>query len=687
MNSTLGDPIRVDDYTRRQLLRLGIERVSDALYYFPRSYQDRRNIPLISMLVPTQSQFATGAIEAVQEEIAKNRLSIIKVQIRDSSGRLELVFFNQAYLIKILKVGLWVVVSGKLDVQPFTGTRQFIVAELDVIRNESDRLSSVGCIVPIYGLTQGVYQSVVRSAIANILAKVDQHIPDHLPQTVRDRLNLMPLSQAIIELHRPSRPEMASAARQRIVFDEFLRFQMGMVEKRQVARREVSSVHLSGQNELTAAYINQLAYRLTDAQSRAIRELVSDVTSGYRMNRLLQGDVGSGKTDVIAVALLMAVGSGYQAAVMVPTEVLAEQHFRRFCGQLSAINVDVFLLKGGQRSKERRNVLEKLATGDPLVVVGTHALIEDAVVIPRLGMVVVDEQHRFGVVQRMKLQQKSTAPHCLYTTATPIPRSFMLSVFGELEKTIIDEMPPGRLPADTQYFPLSSQRDVWNLCRYQLQLGRQIYVVYPLVDESEKTDLQSAIQGFELLKGMFDDVEVGLVHGRMTGNDKNDRMTRFKQGVIKILVSTTVIEVGIDVPNASVMIIVNAERFGLSQLHQLRGRVGRGAYKSYCILLGEKTTKMARERINAMVTTHDGFKLAELDLKLRGPGEILGTKQSGLPEFKLGDLVNDEPLLHLAYRVARKIFEQDPELSASDHQPLAQWFRRYQSFSPEEVLN
>ena len=677
----------LNDYALRQLARLGIHTVGDVLGYFPRGYQDRRNIPRISQVTGSGVQLVTGMVEAVTEEVVKNRVSILKCRIRDVSGAIELVFFNQSFLKPVLKVGLQLVAAGKVEVNSYTGSRQLMVSELDIIRSEADRRMALGVIVPIYPLSQGLYQSRVRGIILEVIEKVVGQVDDHLPLWVRDKLNLMPLSDALKELHLPTSPHLCTAARQRIVFDEFLRFQMALVEKRQVRSRETTDIRFVSTHCLLDRYMESLTYRLTADQTAAISDVVGDVISGRAMNRLIQGDVGSGKTDVIAAALLLAIGSGFQAALMVPTEVLAEQHFRRFSDQFSELGVNVVLVKGGQRSRERKAAIARRASGEPMVAIGTHALIEVPVVLPNLGLVVVDEQHRFGVMQRMKLNQKSMTPHCLFTTATPIPRSFMLTVFGDLDKTIIRELPPGRRPPQTVFFPLNAIGKVWELCRGQLSAGHQVYIVYPLVEESEKMDLASAMDGYVGVCQEFPSISVGLVHGRLPSVEKNNIMARFKSGEIKVLVATTVIEVGIDVPNATVMVIVNSERFGLSQLHQLRGRVGRGAARSYCILLGKAKTEVAQRRMDAMVQISDGFQLAELDLKLRGPGELLGTRQSGLPNFKMADLVQDQSLLSLAHRTAMRIFERDSELTRIENAGLARWYRSATPFTVETRLN
>jgi len=440
------------------------------------------------------------------------------------------------------------------------------------------------------------------------------------------------------------------------------------MKKRHQHIKDIKGDVLTIQGHLTTTYQTALPYSFTQAQTNAIKEIAEDVTSGIAMNRMLQGDVGSGKTDIAVMALLFAIQTGKKGAVLAPTEILATQHDVKFKMHLQALNVPVVLLKG--QAKSRTKILELLQAPEPLILIGTHAILEDDVIIHNLGLIVIDEQHRFGVHQRLKLQQKGFNPHCLYMTATPIPRSLMLTAYGDLFKTIMDELPPGRVPVKTYHLTPFRIPKVYEFCKEQLKIGHQIYFVYPLVKESEKIDLQSAIEAHEQLRHIFIDHTVGLLHGKMKTQEKDQVMQDFKNKTIKILVSTTVIEVGIDVPNATVMVIWHAERFGLSQLHQLRGRIGRGGNASYCFLVSQPKGEDAKKRIKAMIDTTDGFKIAEYDLSIRGPGDLLGTRQSGMPDFKIADLIRDEKTLILTRKIANQIIQKDPGLTHPLHQEI-----------------
>ncbi|NBV42102.1 ATP-dependent DNA helicase RecG [bacterium] len=599
---------------RKQLERLGVFSISDLLYTFPRTYQDRRVLPPIRSLRIEGSVTIYGVIADVSSEETKHRTWIIKAHVTDRSGTILAVFFNQPFLRTVLKPGLEVVLSGKMERNSFSGILQLTVADLEIIRSSDDRLWSLGRIVPVYPLVQGLYGIKMRQYIRSAVRIGLPYIRDYLPEWLRSKLNLCPLPQAIESIHFPDSPPINFAARQRLVFDEFFRFQLGIARKRNRVARNPTKFRLSVDCDLVLRYLNALPYRLTKAQLRVIKDIGEDIQSGRAMNRLIQGDVGSGKTDVAVVTLLTAIDAGMKGAIMAPTEVLAEQHYLKFSRQLEPLGVQVALLKGNQRSRHRKAVLEALSGEKPVVVVGTHALLEPGVVLRDLAVVIIDEQHRFGVMQRMRLAEKGMNPHCLFTTATPIPRTFTLTLFGDLDKSIIDEMPPGRIPIETITIRESQLPKLWMHCRTSLLEGRQLYVVYPLIEESAKLDLQSAIMGFdEIRQSIFPDFRVGLVHGRMSGAEKTAVMAAFKSGEIQVLVATTVIEVGVDVPNASMMIIMNAERFGLSQLHQLRGRVGRGQFRSSCYLVATPKSEVAKKRIDAMVATTDGFELAELD--------------------------------------------------------------------------
>jgi ATP-dependent DNA helicase RecG len=479
----------------------------------------------------------------------------------------------------------------------------------------------------------------------------------------------MPLALALKKIHFPKTEEDIAQARRRLVFDEFFFFQLSLANRYMTRKITENADPLHTTGELITRYRNTLPYTLTNAQERAIQDIANDVTKPIAMNRLIQGDVGAGKTDVAVMSLLFAINSRKKAIIMAPTEILAVQHYLKFKSYLDPLNIPIYILKGGMKKKEKQETLDKLSEETPCIIVGTHALIETNVTIPNLGLAIIDEQHRFGVIQRLKLK-KSQSPHCLFMTATPIPRTLLITSFGDLDKSIIDQMPPGRTPPKTYFFKEKSLPTLYTYFDDEIKKGFQVYVVFPLVEESEKIDLKSAIEGWEQLKSHFPNYEIGLVHGRMTPQEKSDIMKKFKEKTYQILVATTVIEVGIDVPNATIMMIHHAERFGLSQLHQLRGRIGRGAAESRCFLIGEPKTQNAKQRIKAMLDTTDGFKIAEYDLEIRGPGDMLGTRQSGLPEFNLGHLIRDEAILQQARKTAFAILESDPELTSPEHQHI-----------------
>lgn len=642
--------------------KLGLHSSADALYFFPRLYEDRRNLPKIMALSSGDMALIKVTLKTLVHDNPKPKLTLTRCILEDETGLISGIWFNQPYLKKVLKVGMSLIIKGKVDINQYTREKQISVSEFEIINSKDD--SSLQPITPIYPLTAGVYQSQVRAAIKKLIKDKVPLMTDPLPDALVKTLELMPLKIAITQMHIPSSDDLLKKARTRHVFDEFFYLQLALAQRLSDQNTLYPGPILTPQDHLAETYIAQLPYTLTAAQKRVIREVASDIKSGTAMNRIIQGDVGSGKTDVAAMAALFAIQSGYNATLMAPTEILAEQHYIKLSARFASLGVPVYLLKGKMKKKEREQTIAQLNMSQNYLIVGTHALIEDPIVIPNLGMAIIDEQHRFGVMQRQILKKKGHSPHCLFLTATPIPRSLMLTVYGDLEKSLIDEMPPGRTPIQTAFLRPSKSEDVYQFCRNHIAQGRQVYIVFPLVEESEKLDLQAAINAFEDLKQTaFNGYSVGLIHGKMPPSQKQDVMAQFKNGTLQILVATTVIEVGIDVPNASLMVIHHAERFGLSQLHQLRGRVGRGPYQSYCFLIADPKSDTSRQRIKAMLDTTDGFKIAEYDLKIRGPGDMLGTRQSGLPEFKVANLVADQEILLTARKVAFHIIKNDPDLS------------------------
>ena len=528
------------------------------------------------------------------------------------------------------------------------------------------RSEQIGRLLPVYGLTEGLTADRLRNLMRPVVAAA-RHWGDPLPAAIQAREGLVTLPDALLQIHGPSNQESLSAARHRLVFDEFLLLQLGLLQRRrQLTNRPAPALAVEG-DALLQAFLELLPFPLTGAQQRVLAEIRADLCRDQPMARLVQGDVGSGKTVVAIAALLTAIDSGCQGALMAPTEVLAEQHYRKLCEWLPQLHVTCALLTGSTPLRRRRELLSDLANGSLKMLVGTHALLEDPVQFQRLGLVVVDEQHRFGVHQRNRLLDKGLQPHLLTMTATPIPRTLALSIHGDLEVSQIDELPPGRTPIRTSLLAAADRDEAYSLIREQVSLGQRAYVVLPLVEESEKLDLRSAVDVHQQLsEQVFPNLQVGLLHGRMPSAEKQAAITAFASGETQVLVSTTVVEVGVDVPEASVMVIDHADRFGLAQLHQLRGRVGRGAAASYCLLVNDSRNALARQRLEVLVRSNDGFEIAEMDLRLRGPGQVLGTRQSGLPDLALASLTDDGEVLEQARRVAQEIVSVDPDL---EHHP------------------
>lgn len=644
--------------------KLGVFTISDLLFYFPRDYDDRRTLPTIASLKASQVAGIVGIITHVQEKQTPKQ-NLIKAIVRDRSGVLEAVWFNQPYLKSVIKPGKRVYLKGKADWSVFNPELlQFAVQEMEVLAPEDN----ANQIQPIYRLSQGVYPLKFRGILKDALPFL-KAIPETIPADICTRYQLTPLSEAIKILHFPQDAHQFEKARYRIVFEEFFSFQLALGVKRKIQKRATNPFQFAFPSEAVRNFHRLLPYKLTDSQQSAIADIQTDLMGKTVMNRLIQGDVGAGKTDVAISALLMALEAGYKAALLAPTEVLADQHFFKLQNLVASFSshfdfpIEVVFLKGKLTPKQKAVAIKRLADPKPCLVVGTHALFEETVAMPQLALAVIDEQHRFGVAERNSLQRKAPHLHCLYMTATPIPRSLLLTCFGDLDKSIMSTLPAGRKPIKTYFFRENSLSKVFGFCQNEIAKGHQIYMVYPLIEDSEKLDLKSAEEGcFKLKEQVFPQFNIGLMHGRLKKDEKADVMMRFKTGETQILVSTTVIEVGVDVPNATVMIIMNAERFGLSQLHQLRGRVGRGGDTSYCFLIGSPQSSDSNDRIRAMLSTTDGFKIAEFDLKIRGPGDVLGTRQSGIPSFKLGDISKDEPILMDARTAAKTLLEHDPQL-------------------------
>ena len=670
-------------YTTR-LRRLGIETVGDLLYHFPYRYDDYSSLKPIDQLEYGDETTVIGTIWETRSRKSRGGTEIITSVVADASGTIEAVWFNQPFLVRQLRAGRRIVLSGKID--EYLGRLIFQSPVWEPLERE---LIHTARLVPIYPLTRGITSRWLRRLMKRVVDHWTPRLKEYLPDSVRQRANLVNLSAAIRQIHFPDSEDAARDARRRLSFDEFLFIQLGMLRQRQEWQSEAAEPVPADQG-LLDAFLKTLPYELTAAQQKCTAQILDDMAQSRPMSRLLQGDVGSGKTVVATTAMLMAVAAGRQAALMAPTEILAEQHYQTIIASLAGTEalgldrpVSVMLLTGSLRRVERREVYTALASGEADIVVGTHALIQEHVTFRDLALAVVDEQHRFGVVQRGTLRDKGNSPHLLVMSATPIPRSLALTVYGDLDLSIIDELPPGREEIETRWLLPRERERAYAFLRSQIESGRQAFILYPLIEESDKVEARAAVDEYERLKrDIFPDLTLGLIHGKMKGKEKEEVMTGFREGEIDILVSTSVIEVGIDVPNASVMLIEGADRFGLAQLHQFRGRVGRGSYRSYCLLLSDAVspddpqTRTTWERLRAIEGTQDGFVLAEKDLELRGPGDFFGVRQSGLPALRLANLSHMD-ILEQAREEAQALFGEDPSLTKPEHLLLREQVARF----------
>lgn len=668
----------VGEKVAQVLSKLNIYTLGDLLFHLPRRYEDRRHFRKIAHARPGDAITVSGKLITVDNVKVRN-LTLTKAYLDDGSGVLELVWYNQPYMKDMLNKlrNSRIVAYGVVKESPYGLQMETPEWEDLPAGGDPDSLLSVNRIVPIYPLTEGIRQKRMRQILWNAVQHA--HIaPDVLPPSVRQRVGLMPLPDALQQIHFPDSEEVIDPARQRLVFEEFFLMQLGVGMQRQRTRQERGIAMRIDTERLNEMLHRLVPFELTNAQKRVIGEIWSDMALPHPMNRLLQGDVGSGKTIVAAAAILAAVDNQYQAAIMAPTEILAEQHYITLHRLFQPLGISVELLVGRLSNKQRQQARERIATGRGMVAVGTHALIQEEVSFARLGLAIVDEQHRFGVLQRAALRDKGIMPHVLVMTATPIPRTLTLTLYGELDVSIIDELPPGRKPVRTYWKTPEERLKVYEGVRKLIQNGRQAYVICPLIDESDKLQVRAAEAMAEhLQKDVFPDLRVGLLHGRMKPAEKEAVMDAFRAGELDILVSTTVIEVGVDVPNAAAIVIEDADRFGLAQLHQLRGRVGRSEHQSYCVLIANPKSDDGQRRMEIMTRTNNGFLIAEEDLRLRGPGEIYGTRQSGMPSFRVADLVKDLHLLEVARQEAFRLLEQDPDLRRPEHAPLLEAVNRF----------
>lgn len=692
MNTPQDTPIRylkgIGPKRAKVFAQAGINTVEELFYYFPRRYEDRTNFVPVAGLKPGEIQTIRVKVLALGQHDSwrlpagrqgRRRFNITEVAVGDNTGKVSCVWFNQPYLANYFKPGTEVILYGKVEL--YGVKLQMSNPEFEVLADEADARLSAGGLVPVYSLPAGFSQRSLRRLIKNALDKYLPRIKECLPYDIRKRNNLLNLAKALINIHFPENPELQKEAYRRLSFEEFFLFQLPII-LRKLKRKDKIGIAHKAEGELLKDYISRLPFQFTASQKKVIEEIKLDMASSSPMQRLLQGDVGSGKTVVAICASLMAIQGGYQVAFMAPTEILARQHYEKVKAEKK---LNIKLLTSSLDKKEKEKIYRGIKEGKIDLVIGTHALLEEGVRFRKLGLVIIDEQHKFGVSQRALLSAKGANPDILIMTATPIPRTLAITLYGDLDASIINELPPDRLTVKTLLFEQSRKAEAYRLARQELKAGRQAYIIYPVIEESYALDIAGAKKMFSELKtGEFKDFKLGLIHGKLKQEEQDRVMLVFKSNKIDMLVSTTVLEVGIDIPNATCMIIEHAERFGLSQLHQLRGRVGRGSAESICLLISDGGTIQASGRLAAMIKYSDGFKIAEEDLKIRGPGEFFGRAQHGLSELKIADPLAQMQLLKRAREEVVKLLNLDERLENRQNillkEKLAQRFPDYEKF-------
>jgi len=669
--------------------KLGVKTVRDLLYFFPHRHIDYSKLKTISQLVEGEEQTIIANVWQAQETRPGGRRSAEAI-VGDETGNIRVVWFNQPYLAKTLTTNARIILSGKVSL--FKGRHVFMSPEWELAEGQDS--VHTGRLVPLYPLTRGLHPRQVRRLMKEFIDRWVVQVSDFLPEELRKRLSLLELPAALSQAHYPESEETKDKARTRLAFDELFLLQLGVMKKKRDFQETKPGTPLDIKDALLTRFIESLPFTLTSAQNKVLGEIKADLVKAVPMCRLLQGEVGSGKTVVATAALLMAAANGLQGAFMAPTEILAEQHFATICQLLGKLGkeegegnvrsykgildnpITVALLIGDIKQSGKKQIQKQVQAGEIDIVIGTHALVQKGLEFAKLGLVVVDEQHRFGVEQRSALREKGFNPHMLVMTATPIPRTLALTLYGDLDLSVISELPPGRQIVKTKWLKPEQRESAYAFVRKQVGEGRQAFILCPLIEESEAIEAQAAVVEYERLsKEVFPDLRVGLLHGRLASAEKDAAMEGFRAGRLDILVSTPVIEVGIDIPNATVMLIESADRFGLSQLHQFRGRVGRGKEQSYCMLLADNPSEVGRQRLDIIENNHDGFKLAEEDLKMRGPGEFFGTRQSGIPDLRMAKM-SDVALLELARNEAIAMFKHDPDMTKPEHQMLAKEMAR-----------
>ena len=649
------------------LRRLGVDLVEDLLYYFPRRYEDRSRLKSISQVRLGETETIKAEVLAREEKKVRRNLSILKVAFGDDTGIIYAVWFNQSYLKDLMPVGTTVIISGKIE---RVKELQISSPAYEIFNGRTEDLLHTGRIVPIYPSTEKLNQRTLRQIVKHVLDDYLPFLTEKLPPRLVEDYKLEGLQKALREIHFPADSFQQEEARRRLVFEEFFYLQLALALHK-LGEKAPRRIKQRDRGDLADKFLKSLPFELTREQKKVTAEIKKDMGSQKVMNRLLQGEVGAGKTVVAIIALLTSVENGYQGVIMAPTEILAEQHYLTLQEFLIPLGLQVTFLVGSMSKKIKDKTRIDIKTGKARIIIGTHALLEGGVEFKNLGLVVIDEQHRFGVLQRAGLKEKGLNPDILVMTATPIPRTLALTVYGDLDISTIGTLPPGRKPITTYWLGPEKRRGVYAFIEEQLAAGRQAYIVYPLIEKSEKLDLKAAEESASFLqKEVFRDFKVTLLHGRMKRGEKEEIMREFRKKKIDILVSTSVIEVGIDISNVTVMVVEEAQRFGLAQLHQLRGRIGRGEFPSYCILISKALTEKSRRRLKAMTEITNGFQIAEEDLGIRGPGEFFGTRQHGLPEFKIGNIVTDLKLLEQTRGAAFGLIRDDPNLSLPEHQLL-----------------